>query len=150
MKILRFAVMLVMFSPLCVSFTFAAQWTFIPRGSIQGEYTDNVFLSSVNEEDDVITTLTAGFTAGVSGKAANLSLSFNPGYVFYKENDQFNGWRLPASLNGRWDVTKRTWFELDDNFLYTEDPVPNRQADPQQGAPPPSDTSARRNLDTWL
>ena len=152
MKILRFAVMLVVFSLLCVSFAFSAQWTFIPRGSIQGEYTDNVFLSSVNEEDDVITTLTAGFTAGVSGRAADLSLSFNPGYVFYKENDQLNGWRLPASLNGRWDVTRRTWFELDDNFLYTEDPVPNRQADPQQGAPPPSDidTTERRGREPYL
>ena len=37
---------------LTASSALAAQWTFIPRASVQGEYTDNIFLEPVNEEDD--------------------------------------------------------------------------------------------------
>lgn len=131
---------------------FCANWTFIPRASVQGEYTDNLFLSTVNEEDDYLTTLSAGLTAGVAGRTGNLSLSFTPGYVFYDENDTYNGWRLPASLIGWWDMTKHTLLEFTDNFLYTEDPNPNRQADPQQGAQPPSeiDTTERTGREPYL
>ena len=46
---------------------FSAQLTFTPRASAEGEYTDNVFLTHDDTEDDFITTLSAGFTAGLVG-----------------------------------------------------------------------------------
>ena len=54
MKILQFTTTLIVSCLFTASLAFSAQWTFIPRGSIQAEYTDNIFLSSINEEDDVI------------------------------------------------------------------------------------------------
>jgi hypothetical protein len=43
---------------------FSAQFSFTPRASVEGKYTDNVFLTNDATEDDFITTLSAGFAAG--------------------------------------------------------------------------------------
>jgi hypothetical protein len=81
-----------------------------------------------------------------------MNLTLTPAYVFYDKFDENNGWRLPVSLGARWEVTKRTRLDFTDNFLYTEDPVPNRQADPQESDQSPSDvdTTERRGRQPYL
>jgi len=102
---------------------FSAQFTFTPRASVQEEYTDNVFLTNDNTEDDFITTLSAGFTAGLLGRTSGLELSFDPGYVFYQDFTERDTWRLPATLRAWTDPSRATHLEFSNSFLRTEDPV---------------------------
>jgi len=112
---------------LTTSISFGYKATFIPRISVQGEYTDNIFLTENKDlkEDDVITTITPGFTGELVGKKGNAKLSYDPSYAFYDEFDEFNGWRHNARFSGLYRMTKKTLFNISDYFLYTEDPLLN-------------------------
>ena len=127
------------------SFALSARWTFSPRTSVQGEYTDNLYQSSNNQED-FLTTVSAGFTAGVTGQKGDLSLSYDPSYVSYREFDENNRWRHQAALNGNWDITKTTHFSFSDNFIHTEDPLPETDIDILRSDIPPEqrDLTIRR------
>jgi hypothetical protein len=128
-----------------VGASIAAQATFVPRLSVQGEYTDNLFLTPTDEEDDFITTTTIGFTAELLGKRGNVALSYDPAYAFYKEFDENNGWRHLASLTGEWNFTKYTSLDFSNNFLRTEDPLPKEEIDIIRGTiPPPQGDTTRR------
>ena len=107
--------------------TFAAQFNFTPRASAQEEYTDNVFLTDDNTEDDFITRVSAGFIAELLGKTSGVSLSFFPGYNWYEEFDENNTWNLPANLRAWVQPSRATRFEFTDTFIRTEDPVPQDQ-----------------------
>ena len=102
---------------------FSAQFIFTPRVSAEGEYSDNVFLTNDDTENDFITTLSAGFTAGLLGRTSGLELSFDPGYVFYQDFTENDTWRLPASLTAWATPSRSTRLEFRDDFLRTEDPV---------------------------
>jgi hypothetical protein len=143
---------------MAMNFTFikgyaqAAQATFAPRLSVTGEYTDNVFLDTPdNEEEDYIVTTSIGFTAGLIGKKGNLSLSYDPAYAWYDEFDENNGWRHVANLLGEWNFTKYTRFNFSDNFLYTEDPLSGEEIDILRGEipPPQGDTTRREGRDPY-
>ena len=105
-----------------IPMAFSAQFRFTPRASVRGVYTDNVFLTKDNTEDDFITRVSAGFTAELLGKTSGLSLSFDPGYVFYQEFTEKNTWRLPANLRAWTELSRATHLEYSNNFLRTEDP----------------------------
>jgi hypothetical protein len=127
-------IFVVLFSLLSTKIVMALQSTFIPRFRVNAEYTDNLFLGNgqpgiplEKEEEDIITTLSAGFTAGLTGKYAGLSLSYDPAYAFYEEFEENDGWRHRASLDSYLDLTKNTRFELTDSFLLTEDPLSEEQ-----------------------
>jgi hypothetical protein len=105
----------------------AAQTTFIPRFSAHTEYTDNLNLLPSNEEGDITTSISAGFTAGVAGKYAGLSISYDPSYVFYETFEENNGWRHNASLDSFLNIAKNTRFKLADTFVLTEDPLSESQ-----------------------
>ena len=102
---------------------FSLQYTFQPRVSTSEEYTSNVFLSEDNEKDDWITTVSAGFTAAVLGKTGALEVSYDPGYKFYRDFDENDGWVHDAKLFGYSDLSKRTRLEIRDTFLRTQDPL---------------------------
>jgi hypothetical protein len=102
---------------------FSIQYTFHPRISGTQEYTDNVFLSDDNEKDDWITTVSAGFTAAAIGKTGQLEVSYDPAYSFYQDFDENDGWSHDARLKGFSNLTKRTRFDISNNFLRTQDPL---------------------------
>jgi len=112
---------------LTTSISFGYNLTFTPRLSVQGEYTDNVLLTENKDlkEDDVITTISPGFTAELLGKRGDAKISYDPSYAFYDQFDEFNGWRHRARFNGFYEMAKRTRLDVRDNFLYTEDPIRN-------------------------
>jgi hypothetical protein len=118
----------------------SAQLTFIPRFSVQTEYTDNLFLTPEDEEKDIITTISAGFTAGITDRKGKLEVSYDPAYAFYKEFDENNGWRHLLSLTGRRDFTPFTWLDFSDSFVRTEDPLSEREIDILRGEIPPSES----------
>jgi hypothetical protein len=104
-------------------FAFAVTWTFKPRVSSTQEYTSNVFLSEDNEEEDWITTVSAGFTAQALGKTGELEISYDPAYSFYQEYDENDGWKHNARLRGFSNLSKRTRFDISNKFLRSQDPL---------------------------
>jgi hypothetical protein len=105
------------------SSAFAVRWTFQPRVSGTQEYTSNVFLSDDNEEDDWITTVSAGFIARAIAKNSELKVSYDPAYSFYQDFDENDGWRHKANLRGFSNLSKRLRFDIRNNFLRTQDPL---------------------------
>ena len=57
---------------------FAAQYNFTPRVSARETYTDNVFLTDKNKEDDFITDVSAGGTFSILGKTNGMIFDFDP------------------------------------------------------------------------
>jgi hypothetical protein len=113
------------------------------------EYTDNVFLSEKNEEDDYITSVSAGFTAALLGKTSGLEISYDPSYVFYDEFDEKDGWRHRANLFAWSDLTKRTRLELIDSFLRTEDPLGEEDLIREGDVIIEGDTTVRRTREQY-
>ena len=87
---------------LTTSMSFGYTATFLPRLSVNGEYTDNIFLTGNDSsiDEDVITTITPGFSAEILGKNKGVNMSYNAAYAIYKNYDEFNGWRHNANLKG--------------------------------------------------
>jgi len=123
MKIKIIGLLVILFTSMMASAAFSLQWTFKPRVSASEEYTSNVFLSEDNEEDDWITTVSAGFTARAIGKTGELEVSYDPAYRFYRDFDENDGWTHNARLTGVSNLTKRTRFDIRDTFLWTQDPL---------------------------
>ena len=151
MKILQHTMILSIVTLLLHGTAFAAQWSFIPRTSVQGEYTDNLFRSPVDEKEDYLVTASVGFTAGVTGKTANASFSYDPAYVWYEEFDENNRWNHFASLLGDWNITKFTRFNFSDTLINTANQLPEQQIDILRGEVPPSqgDTTRRIGLSPY-
>ena len=147
-KIAGFVLVLVI--SLSATSAFAAQFLFTPRASVNQTYTDNLFLTENNRDDDFITDVSAGFTAQLLGRTSGLDLSFDPGYVFYQEFNENDTWRLPANLRAYIQPSKNTRLEFRDNFLRTEDPITRDQLAVQEGGVEETgDTTVRREREPY-
>ncbi len=100
------------------------------------EYTDNLQRENNNEEDDIITTVSPGFTLSIFGQTQGMDLSYDPAYAWYRENSEYNSPRHTANL-GIWkQATRNTRLYINDAFFYTEDPGAedfNTDAEDRQG-----------------
>ena len=112
---------------LTTSITFAYNVTWLPRISVNEEYTDNALLTQNSDlkEDDFITTVTPGFTGDLIGKKGDVKIMFDSSYAFYNRFTEYDGWRHKGRLSGRYMPAKNTQLNVRDNFLYTEDPERN-------------------------
>lgn len=128
----------------------AAPVLFTPRATMTERFSDNIFLTNHNKKDDFITTPTVGFTAQMPGQATGISLSYDGGYNFYAKNDENDGWQHNA-LGSFWhNFTRETRLDFNNAFLYTKDPLSNRDVVNQQGnVVAPGDYSARQGLNTY-
>lgn len=122
---------------LTVSSASGYQLTFTPRISIGGEYTDNLFLSNDNEDEEFITTISPGFTSEVSGATSGAEISYDPSYVFYDRYDEYNTWRHSVQLSGWTNISNITELRLNDSFVSTEEPISEE------------DTTIRRSRETY-
>ncbi len=101
----------------------SAEITFSPRVRVTEEYTDNLFLSPDNEEDDFITTTGVGASLGFRGATAALTLAYDPEYAFYREFDNLNAWRHYATMDSYWQMTRFTRLAVTDRFTISDDPA---------------------------
>ena len=138
---------------LTASISFGYTATFMPRISVDEQYTDNVNLTSNNDlkEDDFITTVTPGFTAELVGKKGNATASYDASYAFYNTFNDYNHWRQAARLNGEYGFTKFTQVNVLDRFIYTEDPeIQNNVAEIRTEEPTvPVDTTVRKTRNIY-
>jgi len=105
-----------------ISTTNAYQATFHPRLTLRAEYTDNVERSNENEEDDIITTVSPGFTLSVFGQTQGIDLNYDPAYAWYWDNPEYDSARHAATLEIWKQATRNTRLYINNAFLYTEDP----------------------------
>ena len=119
-KIYLFIAIVVIFT---VSNAAAFQATFLPRISLSEEYSDNLFLTENNEEDDFITIISIGFTTELLWQQAGIELSYDPAAVLYHEFSENDTWRHTALLYGWADLTRNNRIEVRDAFVRTEDPL---------------------------
>jgi len=131
--------------------SFAAQYNFTPRTSVGETYTDNVFLTDKNKEDDYITGVSVGGTFSALGKTSGLELISDPSYQWYANGTSDDYWRVPATLDIWSNISRRTKFEIFDRFLRDTDREDDnpviREADGQIRAP--GDTTDRRGRE-WF
>jgi hypothetical protein len=148
-KLLSLVILISIF--LLGSNAFAAQYNFTPRVTAKETYTDNVFLTDKNTEDDFITEASAGGTFSILGKTSGMDLSFDPGYRWYADNTSKDTWRLPATLDIWSNISRRTRFEIFDRFLRDDDPDEDRGVISEEdgGVRDPGDTSVRRGRSTY-
>ena len=128
----------------------AAQLLFTPRATVTERFSDNIYLTKNDKKDDFITTPTVGFTLELPGQSTGLSLSYDGGYNFYAKNDENDGWQHNA-LGSFWhNFTRETRLDLNNSFLYTQDPLGNRDVVNQQGTVvAPGDFTRRSGLNTY-
>lgn len=112
----------------------------MPRIAVGVEYTDNVFLTKNNTEDDFIYSVSPGFTGQLLGRTSGLEVSYDPSYVTYQNNSRNDLWRHSANLQGWADLSARTRLDIQDSFFLTEDPLPDSDVavspDPDPIQPP--------------
>ena len=128
----------------------AAQLLFTPRATVTERYSDNIYLTNKDKKDDFITTPTVGFTAELPGQTTGLRLSYDGGYNFYADNNENDGWQHNA-LGTFWhNFTRETRLDFNNAFLYTQDPLGNRDVVNQQGTVvAPGDFTRRSELNTY-
>lgn len=114
---------------LLLSFSFAAipakaaQWLLRPELIVSEEYSDNIFLTPDNEEEDFITTAGLGLTLQVLGRTSGLELNYTPSYSAFADNSDLDFWRHAAHLLLYDELGRNTRLELTGDFLDTEDPT---------------------------
>jgi predicted porin len=127
----------------------AAQLLFTPRATITEEYNDNIDLDRNNKEDDFITTVTFGGTLELLGQVSGMRLSYDPGYSFYADNDEFDSWQHNLGATAWHNFSRETRLDLSNFFLYTKDPLANRDIEDDLGNIIVQGDDRRRERDTF-
>ncbi|MBW2428422.1 MAG: hypothetical protein JRF56_05640 [Deltaproteobacteria bacterium] len=130
---------------------FAAQFLFTPRAFVNETYTDNLFLTQDDTEDDFITTVSAGFAMQLLGRTSGLDFSFDPNYQFYQDFSEFDEWGLLSDLRVWLRPSKASNLELRNNFIRTTDPVPREDQVVVEGGRvgEEGDTTIRRDREPY-
>lgn len=68
----------------------AAQVEFHPRLTLSEEYTDNLFLSDSDENEDWITTFEPGISLTYTARSVDVSIDYSLRYLFYQDNSSSN------------------------------------------------------------
>ena len=99
---------------------------FKPRISVQEEYTSNIDLTSENEREDFITTVSPGlgFSATENRQAKiGLDLDYSLGLVFYAHNSEDNYVSHTGTLNTWYSFGHRWTLRVWDRYIRSQDPV---------------------------
>ena len=111
-----------------------------PRVSAGVEYTDNFFLTNDNpgseKESEWITAISPGVTLDITGRTADLSLSYDPAYTMYDKYSDRDYWSHVVGLIGTWRTTRHLNMELTHDYLKTEDPIDEEDLTIRRGRNP--------------
>ncbi len=127
----------------------AAQLLFTPRASITQEYNDNIDLDRNNKKDDFITTVTFGGTLELLGQMSGMRLSYDPGYSFYADNDEFDSWRHNLAAAAWHNFSRETRLDLSNFFVYSKDPLDAGDVEDDRGNIIVQGDDRRRVRDTF-
>jgi hypothetical protein len=133
MKVLKKWLVLALGFVLMAGTASAAQLLFTPRASVTEEYNDNIDLDRKNKKDDFITTVTLGGTLELLGQVSGLRISYDPGYSFYAEYDEYDGWEHNLRASAWHNFSRETRLDLNNYFLYTKDPLADDDVEDNEG-----------------
>ena len=149
-KIHLWVILIVSVVTLLGSSAFAAQFFFTPRAAVTQEYNDNIDLDRKDKKDDFITTVTVGGMLEWLGQLSGLRLSYDPGFSFYADNDEYDGWRHNLMGSAWHNFSQQTRLDLLNYFLYTKDPLANNDVEDDQGNIIVRGNDRRRERDTYF
>ena len=95
---------------------------FHPYISVQGEYNDNIYLTSTNKTSDYITTVSPGLRYSNSDAVSGVDLDYNLGFVYYGKETENNYISHNGSLNAKYLTKEHVNFYLRDTFIRSENP----------------------------
>ncbi len=87
------------------------------------QYSDNIYLSNTDEEDDVITNLGLIFVADRTSRVSDLKFEYNLGRSFYWQKSSNNAFRHNCSLLYSKELSKKLSFSWVGNYYRTEDVI---------------------------
>jgi hypothetical protein len=96
----------------------AGEFEFTNSISLSESYNDNIYLGTVDEEEDLITSLTPGFTLSYITKKTNLRAAYNPELQFYANNSDENDVNHNANLGFNSRLTKKLTVMVVDNLVF--------------------------------
>ena len=99
-----------------------AQLLFKPELIVSGEYSDNIFLTSEDETEDVIGTAGIGINGQMLGRTYGIEFNYVPIFNAFEENTDLNYWRHSARLNIYKLFSRNTRFSFTNDYLDTESP----------------------------
>lgn len=100
----------------------AAQLLFTPELNLSEQYSDNIYLTPDNEEEDYISAAGLNLTLQALGRTAGLELNLNPSYNAFANHSELNYWRYNGRLHLWDDPARNTRLELTSDYLETENP----------------------------
>ena len=100
----------------------AAQLVFNPQLNISEQYSDNIFLSPENQEDDYITNVDLNLTLQLLSRTAGLELVLDPSYNTFADHSDLDFWRYAGRLKLWNNFGRSTRLEITNDYLETENP----------------------------
>jgi hypothetical protein len=94
-----------------------------PELRIVNEYTDNVGLTEDDQRSSLVTVISPGVTATITGDQGTATLGYYLGYSVYSESSENNAFRQRLELAGESDLSKRTHVTFTDSLVQTEEPT---------------------------
>lgn len=110
-----------------------AQFSFNPQIVCDVSYSDNVFLDSVDEEYDLLTSLAFGIDLDLTGRKGGIRIAYRPTYATYTRFPEGTNFRHSADVSGWADIARNTRLELTDTYTRTEDPVSDMDTTVRRG-----------------
>lgn len=95
---------------------FAGPDLFVPFVSLKQEYNDNILFGAANEEDDWITTGTAGFKILHKSERVNTKLDARLMRLVYADNDQLDDTNGRADFDWKYQYTEKLEFNAGVDF----------------------------------
>lgn len=94
---------------------------FHPHISVVGEYNDNLYLTSTNEKDDYITTISPGIKFANMDNVSGIDFDYTLGAVFYGKESDKDYISHNAQLSAKYLTAEHFNFYLRNSFVRSED-----------------------------
>jgi hypothetical protein len=96
----------------------AGEFEFANSISLSESYNDNIYKEASEEEEDLITSLTPGFTLSYITQKTNLRAAYSPELQFYANNSDENDINHSANLGFNSRLTKKLTVMVVDNLVF--------------------------------
>ena len=104
-----------------------------PMVSVTQEYTDNLFLTEEDTEDEWITILSPGLSLEAVGQSFETRLTYEAGFSFYNEYDEFDSVRHFGEYELVKELSRRFTFSVFDTLTRTEEPYDRAELEEAEG-----------------
>ncbi len=98
------------------------RYNLVPSLSVEEKYDDNIFLRSTDETSDWTSNISPAVAFDVQCATRGITLSYSPGFVFYRRYTEYNTVRHNGSLTAFLQAGPYTRIDFRDSFYRTEEP----------------------------